>query len=94
MVHGGIITSLLYEVLENLPYYRGAVCMMKSLETRFRRPARIGKRIYAKSWLVSQSRRDMNVSATLESDRGEVIAEARAVLVELSEDRKARLGLD
>ena len=94
MVHGGIISSLLYEVLENLPYHRGTICMMKSMETRFRRPARIGKRIYAKSWLVSQSMRDMNISATLESDRGALIAEARAVMVELSADRKARLGLD
>ena len=30
IVHGGIITSLLYEVLENLLYYQGVVTMMKT----------------------------------------------------------------
>ena len=49
IVHGGIISTLLYEVLENLPYRQGTVTMMKSMETRFRRPAKTGERIVARS---------------------------------------------
>ena len=93
IVHGGIITSLLYEVLENFPYYEGIIVMMKNMETRFRRPANIGEKIVAKSWLVERSGRNINISATLTTERDELIAEGKAVLVELTQDRIERLGL-
>ena len=93
IVHGGIITSLLYELLENFPYYQGTVTMMKSMETRFRRPAKTGVGIVARSWLVDRDGRHMNVSATLTSEEDELIAEGSAVLVVLDQKQKERLGV-
>ena len=93
IAHGGIIATLLYEVLENLPYHLGLVTMMKSMETRFRRPAKTGKSLIARSWLVDQSDRNMTVSASLRGEDGELIAEGDAVLVVLSQRQKERLGL-
>ena len=93
IAHGGIIATLLYEVLENLPYHRGVVTMMKSMETRFRKPAKTGKSLVAESWLVDQSGRNMTVSASLTGEDGELIAEGDAVLVVLSQRQKERLGL-
>ena len=93
IVHGGIIASLLYEVMENFPHYRGVIAMMKSMETRFRRPAATGKRILAKAGLMEQSGRNMKVSATLTNDEGELIAAGEAVLVVLSQNQLDKLGL-
>ena len=93
MVHGGIITSLLYEVQENLAVRRGDITMMKSMETRFRRPAVVGESIFATAWPGEQSGRQINVSATLANGDGAVIAEGSAILVVLSEAQKERLGL-
>lgn len=93
IVHGGIISALLYEVLENLPYYQGAVTMMKSMETKLRSPAKIGQRIVARSWPVERTGRNMGVSATLTNEQGDLIAEGNAILVALSQSRKERLGL-
>ena len=93
IAHGGIIATLLYEVLENLPYHLGIVTMMKSMETRFRRPAKTGKSLTAKSWLVDRTDRNMTVSASLTREDGELIAEGDAVLVVLSQRQKERLGL-
>ena len=53
IVHGGIIATLLYEVMENLPYHAGKVAMMRGMQTRFRRPALTGERITAAAWLTS-----------------------------------------
>ena len=92
-VHGGVITAVLYEVLENLPYYRDDITMMKSMETKFRRPAKTGERIIAKSWLSDQSGRNMSVSVTLTGAEGELIAEGSANLVVLSLSQKVGLGL-
>ena len=93
IVHGGVIASLLYEVLENLAYYQGVLTMTRSMETRYRRPAPAGKRIVARSWLVDRGDRDMNVSATLTGEGGEVLAEGNAVLVVMSQRHRERLGL-
>ena len=43
IVHGGIITTLLYEVMENFAYRNGTVAMMRSMHTSFRRPAKTGR---------------------------------------------------
>ena len=93
IAHGGIIATLLYEVLENFSYNRGVVTMMKSMATRFRRPAETGKGLVARSWLVDESGHTMNVSASLTGENGELIAEGDAVLVVLTQNQKERLGL-
>ena len=93
IVHGGIIGALLYEVMGNFPYYLNIIAMMKSSETRFRRPAETGKQIIARSWLAHESGRNMNVSATLTGEGDELIAEGNAVLVKLSQNQMERLGL-
>ena len=94
MVHGGILATLLYEVMENLPFLGGTATMMKSMDIRFRRPAKTGPPVVAEAWLVEESGRQLNVSATLTSDKGELIAEGSAVLVVLSERRQQEMGIE
>ena len=93
IVHGGIITGLLYEVMENLPYRQGVTTMMKTMETRFRRPASTSETIVARSWLDERSGRTIRVSAELTGLEGRLIAQGSAVLVVLSGDEQARLGI-
>ena len=94
VVHGGIIASLLYEVLENLPYYSGQVTMIRRMETRLRRPAKTGDRITAKAWQTGASGREMNVTATLTTDDQELIANGNAELVKLTPGQRQKMGLD
>lgn len=93
IVHGGIITSLLYEVLENHPFHQGDVAMMKSMETRFRRPGHTGDAIEARSWVLERSGREIKVAASLTRNHGELIAEGTAVMVVLDDTRAKRLGI-
>ena len=93
IVHGGIIASLLYEVLENFPYQQGIVAMMKRMDTKLRRPGKTGVEIVARAWLTGRSEREMQVSAKLTSNDGALIAEGSAELVILSQEQKTRLGI-
>ena len=96
IVHGGIITGLLYEVMENLPYLQGETTMMKTMETRFRRPARTSETIAAAAWLDERYGRTMRVSAELTGSLGgrdRLIAQGSALLVVLSGGEQARLGI-
>ena len=91
IVHGGIIATLLYEVMENVSYLRGDAAMMRGMHTRFRRPAKTGERITATARLVQRTGRELCVSATL--TQGGVIAEGSAQLVVLTQERIDRLGI-
>lgn len=93
IVHGGIIATLMYEVMENLPYYTGQVAMMRGMQTRFRRPALTGERITAAAWLTSGAGREMRAQAQLTRGEGELIAEGSADLVALREEHIRRLGI-
>ena len=87
IVHGGIISALLYEVMENWTYFNGIVTMMRSMETRFRTPASIGEPIRAMSWLEKREGHEITVAAKLRSN-GKTIAESRASLVELNAQQR------
>ena len=91
IVHGGIITTLLYEVMENFAYQNGTIAMMRSMHTSFRRPAKIGERITATARLEESADREMSVTATLTQDK--LIAEGRAKLITLTQERIASLGI-
>ena len=93
IVHGGIIASLLYEVMENFPYYQGIKAMMRGMETRFRRPANTGEIIVATSWLSETEGREISVLGALNGQDGRVIAEGKAGLMALREDQIERLGI-
>ena len=90
IVHGGIISALLYEVMENWTYLNGMVTMMRSMNTRLIAPAKVGRPIRATSWLVSREGREICVSSKLQSD-GRIVAEGRASLVELDERRRRQI---
>ena len=91
IVHGGIISTLLYEVMENLACRNGTVAMMRDMEVNFRRPAKIGRRITAVARLELSADREMSVTATLVQNN--LVAEGSARLVVLSNEQIARLGI-
>ena len=93
ITHGGIITSLLYEVMENYPYQNGIVAMMRSMETRFMKPISTGQTITAKSWLVERSGRLLKVAGSLISEEDQVLAKGQADLLVLNEEQINRLGI-
>ena len=91
IVHGGIITTLLYEVMENFAYRNGTVAMMRSMHTSFRRPAKTGRRITATARLEVSSDHEMSVTGNLTQDK--LIAEGTAQLVALPREHIESLGI-
>ena len=91
IVHGGIIATLLYEVMENFAFRKGIVTMMRDMDIQFRRPANIGRNITALARLELSADREMSVTATLVQNG--VVAEGSARLVELSQEHIDRLGI-
>ena len=92
-VNGGVISALLYEIMENLPYHQGVLTMSRNMETRYRRPAQLEEPIEVRSWLASRSDRAFEVQAELRNPSNEVIAEGSASLVILDEEKLEQFGV-
>lgn len=92
IVHGGVLCTLLYEVMENWSYLNGIVTMVRSLDARLRRPAFVGQKLTAVSRLENRTGREMDVAATLESEDG-IVAVGSASLVEINSTTRKRLGI-
>ena len=70
VTHGGILFSLLDDVMANLFFLQGEICVTAKAEIRFRNPLQIGESVFLQSKLVSR-RRNLAVieaSATREDD--------------------------
>ncbi|MXY45647.1 MAG: PaaI family thioesterase [Chloroflexi bacterium] len=91
IVNGGIIATLLYEIMENYAYHSGITTMMRDMDVKFIRPARTRSRITAIARLEIKVHREMTITATL--IQGRTVAEGTARLTELSEAQIKRIGI-
>ena len=91
-VHGGIITALLYEIMENLMYRQGTITMMRGMEALLRSPASVGKKLLVESWLEERSGREISIRSELKDEDGRLIAQGTASLVVLNQEQIDRLG--
>ena len=82
VMHGGVVSALLYEVLENVAYFNGTTTMMSSMSTGYRRPGPIGRELALEARITGRGGRRISTSAKL-TDGDVTIAEGTATLVEV-----------
>jgi uncharacterized protein (TIGR00369 family) len=88
IVHGGLITSVLDEVMSWAIYARQIWAVTGSINVRFRKPVRIGDQLTARAWVESASGRQVDVRASLvRDDDGQVLAESTALFIRVSEEQ-------
>ncbi len=81
ILHGGIIATLLDEVLAWICKKNGIPALTAKLEIRFRKPARIGEELSAHAEIVESRGRAVKARACVVSAEEEIIAEAKALLL-------------
>jgi len=88
--HGGIITTVLDEVMGWALYQRDIWAVTGRLNVSFRKPVEIGDPTIATAWITSDSGRKLDLTAEVrrQSD-GLLLAEATAVFVRVSDERAA-----
>jgi uncharacterized protein (TIGR00369 family) len=98
VAHGGIVCTILDEVMAWAVIGRGTWGVTARLNVAFRRPVRTGRRIRAEGWVVQQDRRAMRAEGrVLDATTSEVLATGEstfmAVPPEQLERLKARYGI-
>ena len=98
MAHGGIVCTILDEVMAWAVIGRGTWGVTARLNVAFRRPIRTGRQIRAEGWVVQQDRRAMRAAGkVLDPATGEVLATGESTFIAVPPDQlerlKARYGM-
>lgn len=88
LVHGGILAAAFDEALGALSWLLAVPAVTGRLETTFRRPVQVGQTLYLDGEIVGVERRKVFVRglARTGGPGGEVVAEARAVYIQVPLD--------
>src|SRR3989304_4518090 len=76
IVHGGIIATILDEVMVNAAYLRKIVAVSAKLEIKLRKPAAVGERLIFHGRIMRQGAKTLHGKAWGEQETGSVVAEA------------------
>jgi uncharacterized protein (TIGR00369 family) len=80
VLHGGILNTILDEVMAYAAIYRGLYCVTAKMEVRFRKTPPVGCRYLASAWITSQRRRLVEAQAEITLEDGTQVAEGKATM--------------
>ena len=86
IVHGGLISTVLDEVMGWAIYVRQLWAVTGTMNVRFRKPVHVGEALTARAWVESVTGRKVDVRAQLVRDSdGQILADATALFIRVSE---------
>lgn len=85
IAHGGIITTLLDELMAWSTRTRGYSTVTAEISVRFRKPVPVGRTIYGWGWITLEQGRLVRAASRLTDTEGTVLAEAVGKLWKISE---------
>lgn len=81
IIHGGIIATLLDEVMAKIILSKNLIAVTADLNIRYRKPLPIGKRVKATGTITVHKSRTLHTKALLADEDGNVYAESSAVYI-------------
>ena len=78
IVHGGIISTLLDEIMGGYLYAKGYKAVTAKLEVRYRKPTPIGTHLNIQGWIVGNRGSMYDLASQITLDDGTVTAEGKA----------------
>nr|WP_275589252.1 PaaI family thioesterase [Sporohalobacter salinus] len=81
ITHGGLLSTLLDEVMANLLYLQNFKAVTAKMEVKFRQPASIGDELTISGWIKREKKQTVNTAAKIVNPKQEKVAEAEAVFI-------------
>ncbi|MDH5769657.1 MAG: PaaI family thioesterase [Nitrospirota bacterium] len=81
IVHGGIISTLLDEVMVKVAIMQEMPAVTAEITVRFKNPLMVGEKAIVEAHIIETNRRIINTSATIKKLDGTLIAEGYAKLL-------------
>lgn len=93
ILHGGIISSVLDEVMIKAILYENILAVTSKLTVEFKQPAAIGKKLRAEGWITGRKGKAFFTEGQLLGNGGRLIAYSRAVYVRAEGELAERLKM-
>ena len=90
-VHGGLLATLLDEVMAWAPSSYDSWAVTAEMHVRFRSPANPGERLEARGWVTERRRRIYHVSGEVRGADGRIVAEATGRFLGATPSQKEQL---
>ncbi len=78
LLHGGIVATLLDEVMSNVAYATGSTCITASIEIRQRKPINLDESLVITAWITRQRSKIIETAGKICLQDGTVVAESTA----------------
>jgi uncharacterized protein (TIGR00369 family) len=91
LVHGGIISSLLDEVMSYAALYSGVNCLTARMQTRFKRPQPINEPLIITGAVTKKTSRLVETRGEIRLADGTLVAEGTGTMFIFLKDRKTRV---
>ncbi len=79
VLHGGLLSTLLDEVMVQAIAARGVTAVTGKIEVRFRRPALIGSPLSVKGWVEEERGSTFTAQGQIRDEEGRILAEAKGI---------------
>ncbi len=76
LVHGGILSLILDEAMNNVAYLKGITCITASMNIRLRQPVKVEETLYITAGITKKNRKLIESKAKICLKDGTVIAES------------------
>ena len=85
VVHGGVLGTLLDEVMVNLFWLRGEKAVTVEYRVRLKAPCPVNKKVFFSAWLVESKRNIHFTAGEARLENGTVVAEATAKCMKIKQ---------
>ncbi len=83
IVHGGMMATVLDEIMVNLAWIEGKPAVTAQLNVSLKKAAKVGENIHLEGRLVKEKARTLYTRSEAKNDQGEVLATAEGVCVKI-----------
>lgn len=91
ILHGGIVATILDEVMIKAALAQGITCVTASMEVRYKAPAVLSSRFHFEAEILAVRGRIIETTGSMVDENGKLIAEAKAKYMTVSADLKSKL---
>jgi uncharacterized protein (TIGR00369 family) len=91
ILHGGIISALLDEVMIKAVIARGFLVVTVEIEVKFIKPVKIGEKLFLQGKVTGEQKRIFTAEGTVTDSKREIVATGKGKFFKVTEEMKEKL---
>jgi len=86
-IHGGIIATVLDEVMSKVNLFRGVTAVTAELSVKYFKPVRVGQQLIVEGFEIRQDGRNLFYEGEIRDPNGQILASGTGRFVEIDRER-------